>query len=424
MCVYVKNQRKELLMPTTPQKARKLLRDGKAKVVQRTPFTIQLTYQTGEAKQPITLGIDAGSKTIGLSASTEKKELYAAEITLRTDVTDNLSTRREFRTARRSRKTRYRKPRFMNRKKGDGWLAPTIGQKINTHEQAVKDVHKILPITEIVVETAAFDIQKIMNPGIEGSDYQQGDQLGFWNVREYVLFRDGHVCQHCHGKSKDKILNVHHIESRKLGGDAPNNLITLCETCHNDYHKGKFALKVKRGNSFRDAAFMGIMRWAFYNRLKEEYPNVRMTYGYITKNTRIRYGLEKTHATDALCIAGHPKAERAGEWFRCKAVRTKNRQLHKATINKGGTRKLNQAPKYVFGFQLFDKVRLVDGKEGFVFGRRSSGSFDVRSLDGKKLTAGISYKKLTLVDKRKTILIEREVGATSSPCLKAGVSVA
>lgn len=88
-----------------------------------------------------------------------------------------------------------------------------------------------------MVETASFDIQKIKNPDIQGAEYQQGDQLGFWNVREYVLFRDGHTCQCCKGKSKDKILNVHHIESRKTGGNAPNNLITLCETCHTGYQQ-------------------------------------------------------------------------------------------------------------------------------------------------------------------------------------------
>lgn len=114
-----------------------------------------------------------------------------------------------------------------------------------------------------MVETASFDIQKIKNPDIQGAEYQQGDQLEFWNVREYVLFRDGHTCQCCKGKSKDKILNVHHIESRKTGGNAPNNLITLCETCHTGYHKGTVQLPkaIKRGMRFKDAAFMGIMRW-------------------------------------------------------------------------------------------------------------------------------------------------------------------
>ena len=124
-------------------------------------------------------------------------------------------------------------------------------------------------------------IQKIKNPQISGTEYQQGEQLDFWNVREYVLFRDGHICQCCKGKSKDVILNVHHIESRKTGGDAPNNLITLCETCHKKYHAGEIELPktIMRGMKFQDTVFMGIMRWACYNELKTRYPNVSMTLG-------------------------------------------------------------------------------------------------------------------------------------------------
>lgn len=422
MRVYVLNMRGEPLMPTTPRKARILLRDNKAKVVRREPFTIQLKYATGENKQDITLGVDAGSKTIGLSTSTEKEELFSSEVGLRNDIVDLLSTRRQFRRARRGRKRRYRPARFNNRRRGKGWLAPSIRQKIDTHLSVVERVHKILPITKIVAEVAAFDVQKIKNPDIKGKDYQQGDQMNFWNVREYVLFRDGHKCKHCRGKSKDPILEVHHIESRKTGGDAPNNLVTLCSTCHSKHHKGEIVLNVKRGASFRDAAFMGIMRWAFYEKLKEMYSNVSLTFGYITKNTRIRNGLPKSHRTDALCIAGHPTAKQADVWYYQRAVRRHNRRLHKATILKGGYRKANQAPKYVFGFQLFDKV-LCKGKEGFVFGRRTSGSFDVRMLDGTKLSAGVSYKKLKLIGKRTTLLVERRC-ATSSPCLKAGVSVA
>jgi len=404
--VYVISIEGKPLMPCKEAKARKLLRDNKAKVIKRTPFTIQLLFVCENITQPITLGIDAGSKKIGISATTETKELYASEVTLRNDIVDNLASRRQFRRTRRNRKTRYRKARFMNRKKSEGWLAHSIRQKIETHLKVVSDVHKILPISKIIVETASFDIQKIKNPEIQGEQYQQGEQLDFWNVREYVLFRDNHVCQHCKGKTKDKILNVHHIESRKIGGDAPNNLITLCETCHKKHHAGEIELKVKRGTSFKDAAFMGIMRWGFYDKLREIYPDVSMTYGYITKNTRIRNELEKSHVVDARCVSGNPQAEPLPSFFLQKSVRKRNRQLHKATISKGGKRKSNQAPKYVHGFQLFDKV-LFGNQECFVFGRRSSGYFDLRLLDGSKVHASTSYKKLKVLEKTKTLLIER-----------------
>ena len=154
---------------------------------------------------------------------------------------------------------------------------------------------------------------------------------------------------------------------------------------------------------------MGIMRWSFYNRLKKIYGSVNFTYGYITKNTRIRTGLTKGHAVDARCISGNPRAIPAGIWYIRKAVRTRNRQIHKAGINKGGYRKLNQAPKYMFDYQLYDKAKMPSGEVGFIFGRRASGSFDVRTLDGTKLSAGINYKKLILLEKRKSLLTGKGV---------------
>lgn len=406
--VYVISKDGQPLMPTARHgKVRHLLEKGEAKVVKRCPFTIQLLFNTSHYVQDITLGVDAGSKVIGLSATSEKKEYYAAETELRNDIVDLLSTRRELRRTRRNRKTRYRKPRFHNRKRKEKWLAPSIQQKVDTHISVVERVKKIVPVSHIVVEVAAFDIQKIKNPEIEGMEYQQGEQMDFWNVREYVLFRDGHVCQCCKGKSKDKILNVHHIESRKTGGDAPNNLITLCETCHKLYHQEKIKLpeNIKRQASFRDAAFMGIMRWAFYNRLKEMYGNVSMTFGYITKNTRIQHGLEKTHYIDARCISGHPDAEPLGECFYQKKIRCHNRQIHK-TNPKKGIRKRNQSDYLVKGFRIFDKVS-YKGTECFIYGRRSSGYFDLRTLDGTHIHKSANCKDLKLLETRSSFLTER-----------------
>ena len=223
------------------------------------------------------------------------------------------------------------------------------------------------------------------------------------------------MCQHCHGKSKDPVLNVHHLESRKTGGNAPNNLITLCETCHKAFHRGKFELKIKRGKPLRDAAFMGIMRWAFYKRLKKEHPNVSMTFGYITKNTRITNNLPKEHYVDARCISGHPKAKPMGYYFYQKKVRCHNRQIHKVNFLKGGRKRLNQAPFLVRGFRLFDLVS-YEGILYYVFGRRLSGYFDIRKLDGTKVNNGsISYKKLKLINTQKTLLTERRNSGSIPP---------
>ena len=400
-------------MPTENHaKVRILLKTKKAKVTKRCPFTIQLAYDSTNYTQEVTLGVDAGSKHIGLSATTKDKVLFESDVELRNDITDLLSTRRQNRRTRRNRKTRYRKPRFNNRRRKDGWLAPSVQNKVNTHLTVIRKANEILPIAKIIVEVASFDIQKIKNPTISGTKYQQGERLGFWNIREYVLFRDGHTCQCCKGKSKDKILNVHHIESRKTGGDAPNNLITLCETCHTGYHKGtvKLPKTIRRGMSFRDATFMGIMRWAFYNKLKEIYPNVSLTYGYITKNTRIESGLPKDHYIDARCISGNPKAVSDGTVYYQKKVRCHNRQIHKNTILKGGNRKRNQAPYEVMGFRLYDKVKWKT-QSCFIFGRRSTGRMDLRLLDGAKINASVGCKNLRLLEMRKNILIEqRKVG--------------
>jgi len=394
-------------MPCQSRKARLLLREGKAKVAKMVPFTIQLLYGSSGYKQAISLGVDAGTHHIGVSATTEQKVLFEAEVVPRSDIQERLSTRRQFRRARRSRKTRYRKGRFLNRKKSAGWLAPSVQHKVEAHLKAIRLVHQILPVRTTTIEVAQFDLQKIRHPEIAGKAYQQGPQLGFWNVREYVLFRDNHCCQWCRGKSNDPILNVHHIESRKTGGDSPDNLITLCESCHGLIHRTHQEDKLERkSRPFRDAAQMGIIRRRIYEQTKALFQNVHLTYGYITKQTRISHHLEKSHLIDARCISTHPCAISDGAWYLIKCARRNNRQLHKASIRKGGKRQRNTAPKYVHGFRLFDCVR-YENAACFVFGRRSSGYFDLRTLDGTKIHASASCKKLTMVQKASAFLVER-----------------
>lgn len=399
--VYVLNKDGKPLMPCKEAKARHLLEQGKAKVVKVMPFTIQLLFECENITQPISLGIDAGSKHIGISATTEKRVLYEADVELRNDIVDLLSSRREARRSRRNRKTRYRQVRFNNRRRKEGWFVPSVMQKIQTHLNIVASVNKILPISKTNIEVASFDIQKIKNPEISGIEYQQGEQLGFWNVREYVLARDGFICQCCKGKSKDKVLNVHHIESRKIGGNSPGNLVTLCKTCHQKFHKGIIQLPktIKRTNSFRDVAFMGIMRWACYNKLKEQYPNVSLTYGYITKKSRIENNLPKEHYIDARCISGNPLAESDDSLFLYKKVRRHNRKLFKDKILKGGKVKANQCPYTVFGFHRFDSVKW-ENRHCFINSLRTRGIFVIKDLEDEDFQKEVNYKKLSKVQSR------------------------
>jgi len=375
MLVYVLNKEGNPLMPCKPSKVRKLLNSGKAKIIKKSPLTIRLLYGSSGYKQEINLGVDAGAKTIGLSATTENQEVYSGELQLRNDIGNLLIDRRQYRRSRRNRKNRYRQARFLNRvsSKNKLLLSPSIENKIQTHLNIISKIHNILPITKIIFEVASFDIEKIKKRCILDEAYK--DSLGFWNVREYVLCRDNHKCQ---GKKdcKNEILNVHHIESRKTGNDSPDNLITLCEECHNSHHKGISILNFEKVQNFRRTTFMGMMRWTCYNRLKALYSNVENTYGYITKNTRITNKLPKEHRFDAMCISQRPLAKPLEYHFYIKQVRNHNRQIHKAKTLKGGLRKLNQAPYKVKGFRLFDKVKF-QGKECFIFGRRSSGYFNL-----------------------------------------------
>ena len=381
--IYVKSKDGKVIMPSERRGSiGYLLRHGKAHVVSRVPFVVQLDYDSTTYTQDVSLGIDAGSKHIGVSASSEKKEMLAAQVELRSDIVKLLSSRRELRRNRRNRKTRYRKARFDNRKKKDGWIAPSVEQKIESHLKVIRLVHKLLPITKTTIEVAQFDAQKIKNPYINGDDYQQGEQMGFWNVREYVLARDGHKCIHCKGKSKDPILNVHHLESRKTGGNSPSNLVTLCETCHKAYHRGEFDLKIKRVSSLRDAAVMNIMRWAVYERAKKEFGNVHLTYGYITKHTRIENCITKTHAADAFCISKNVHAMRLSSFFMCRCVPRHTRTLHVANPKKGGIRRSCIATHKIgkSRFQRYDMVRWK-GMDCFIFGS-TNGRPILRYIEG------------------------------------------
>lgn len=400
---------------------RHLLKRGEAKVIRFEPFTVMILRDVGHCVQVVTLGVDVGSRHIGLSASTGKNELYSAQVELRDDVSGLLTARREFRRARRGRKHNwYRPARWENRanEEGKAALPPSVRHKADSHIRAMKFVCGILPVRKIVVEIGKFDSQKLKNPDIEGKQYQQGPTAGWENLKAYAKWRDGYKCRAC-GKSKHKDgvrMEVHHIRHKADGGtDTPDNVVTLCEDCHKAHHQGERKLKFRRPPEHRGEAHMNAMR----NRVMRECYSfgvvVRFTYGYATALARREHGIEKSHANDAFCIAGNFSAKRNDyNRYLHRFVRRHNRQLHKTTILKGGYRKANQAPKYVFGFRLFDMVS-YKGKPCFVFGRRSSGSFDIRTLEGKKISAGVSYKRLKPLTKSTTILTERKMRDSSQP---------
>lgn len=292
--------------------------------------------------------------------------------------------------------------------KKEGWLAPSIRNKVDSHLKVIRLVHSLLPVTKTTIEVAQFDAQKIKNDAIQGVEYQQGEQMGFWNVREYVLARDNHQCQHCQGKSADKILNVHHLESRKTGGNAPNNLITLCETCHKAYHRGEFELNVKRGTSLRDVAAMNIMRWAVYNKAKDEFNNVHLTFGYITKYTRIKNSIEKTHCADAFCVSKNVKAQRLDYYLKCRCLQRHTRKLHVCNPKNKGIRRSAVASHWIgkSRLQRYDSVEWNKIK-CFIFGS-AHGRLYLRDIDRKSITpkSPVSNKEVKYIHRNNKLLIQ------------------
>ena len=410
--VYVINKNGKPLMPCKPAKARHLLEAEKAKVVNHNPFTIQLMWDCEENVDELVLGIDAGYNKIGYSVVSESKELIAGELKLRSDIKRLLEKRRAYRRDRRNRLW-YREPRFDNRGRSDGWLAPSLEHKLQSHIKLIERIKRILPITRVIVEVASFDTQKMQNPEINGVEYQQGELQGY-EVREYLLEKWGRKCAYC-GK-RDAPLEVEHIVPKSKGGsDRVSNLTISCHECNQkkgnktaaEFGYPKIEKKAKK--SLKAAAFMNNIRWKLVNLL-----SCNWTYGSITKHNRTKLGLEKSHTNDAFVIAcGGDRQERLTTGYRGKQVRRQNRSLYKANLLKGGKRKRNTI-KEVKGFRRFDKV-LFEGIECFIFGLRSSGYFDLRDIEGKKLGTSVSHKKLRLVERARG-RIEEMRRAIPRPC--------
>ena len=371
--VYVLNQRGQPLMPTTPAKARKLLKANKAKVAKRCPFTIQLLYPTGEAKQEITCGIDSGYEKIGFDCLTEKKVLIHGEVKLETK--KRLIERRMYRKNRRNRLW-YRKPRSLNRKKPKGWLPPSIQRRFDAHISLVERLNSILPITKVIVEVGQFDIQKLDNPDIQGVEYQQGNLYNYTNIRGYVFAREKGTCQLC--EKKEGKFQLHHIIPRIQGGtDKPNNLALLHESCHKKLHKQHLEKSLNKNKQYKASTFMSIVNKRF-----QDY-GYEITYGYITSVNRNSLGLEKTHYNDAFVIAGGTTQE-IPKLYNVIQKRKNNRSLQ---LNRKGSKPSIRKQHYIN--QPHDLIK-HNGKICEVIGTMNCGeTVQARDFSDKKLNIGI-----------------------------------
>ena len=381
--VYVVSKDRKPLMPCSPVIARLLLKQGKAKCIKRSPFTIKLLYETTEYTQKLTLGVDTGSVKVGSAVVSDNGEVvYVSEVEIRNDIADKMTQRSKYRRNRRNRKTRYRKPRWLNRKNSikKDRFSPTMVSKINGHMKEINFVKSILPITKIILETATFDPHALKNPSVLKNKwlYQKGINYGFANTKAYVLDRDKYTCQNCKGKKKDKRLEVHHIVFRRNGGsDEQENLTTLCKTCHDSLHKGDIEVKGgKVKGQLKHATQMNSIRIQLLRLL----PNVEETFGFITKEHRQAMGLSKEHYLDAVAIASQGNSV---------SFKT-NKIILKKCISKGdyqqtkGVRSQQSIPTgKIQGFRKFDKVKYL-GNEYFIKGRMSTGYAILMDIEGSK----------------------------------------
>lgn len=413
MFVYVLDKNGQPLMPTKRfGKVRRLLRDKKAKVVRSCPFTIRLLYEPKtKIVQDIVLGVDTGSKHVGVACVGNDKVLYQAQLELRDDIKKKMDSRRMYRRNRRFRKTRYRKPRFLNRGNSikKDRLPPSVKNKVQAHIDEIEFCKKVLPILEenIILEVSQFDTALMKNPSLMSEKirhwgYQKGFNYGYSSRRKAVLHRDNYTCQYC-GK-KNCQLQTHHIIYRSRGGsDDENNMITLCKECHKGVHDGTILLDKKpKKMKLKHATHMSIIR----SRLLRKYPDAIETFGFVTSENRNHLKLPKGHYIDACVIAsGGVKFEQSDVLYQKRCVPKQSRQLCNGIR---GERKLPTGK--IHGFKRYDKVEYL-GMLCFIKARRVNGLFvlmgidnnaiDFRCMAGKK---NPSYRHIKRVNARRGVL--------------------
>lgn len=434
---YVISQDGKPLMPTKKQgKVRRLLKEGKARIVRYEPFTIQLLYNSKIYIQKVIAGLDTGYNRAGSVAITEEgRVLYGCEAELRQGISELVSTRANYRKSRRSRKTRYRRPkeRYTQKSKKEKKSKnhkraqknynppPTFKSKVDAHEKIVKEIKRFLPVSEIRLEMGLFDVQALLNPEITGKEYQNGKKKGYDSVREYVKFRDNYTCQYAEYRPDIpccKKLVMDHIIPKSKGGTY-NHTNLIC-SCHN-HNQAKDNMsyeeftghKAPHMEDYRESAFMNCLRTQLIPKLEKIAP-VSVTYGYITRRTRKEFGLEKSHINDAIAIAGIKPVEFPDTLWKMKQVRKKKRSLHEANPRKGRktpniTQKRNskntkEIIRNGFKWCLWDKVYIEKlDKIGYISGFTGKMVY-IQDMEGNYLQVSPKYKQISNND---ILLIQR-----------------
>lgn len=418
--VFVLDTQKQPLNPIHPGRARMLLSQEKAAVFRQYPFTLILKEEVLNPKvKPLRVKIDPGAKTTGLALVNDStgEVVWAASLQHRGfQIRDALTSRRQLRRSRRNRKTRYRKPRFLNRTRQEGWLPPSLNSRVANILTWVKRLSLLCQITAISQELARFDTQQMEDAEISGLGYQQGTLAGY-EVREFLLEKWNRACAYC--GAKDTRVEVEHIQARSKGGsNRISNLCLACVPCNQkkgnqdirDFLKSKPDLlkrvlaQAKR--PLADTAAVNATQWNLYENLKKTGLPVEVGTGGRTKYNRTIRGLEKTHYWDAACVGASTPEQLITSGVKPMLIAAKGHGPRQQcrTDKFGFPVRYCSRTKFHKGFQTGDIVKAVvtSGKKiGTYVGRvatRATGSFNISTPDG--LVQGISHKYCKHIHKK------------------------
>ncbi|MDD2338902.1 MAG: RNA-guided endonuclease IscB [Methanosarcina sp.] len=403
--IFVLNKNKQLLNPCHPAVARKLLGMGKAVIHKKYPFIIRLKeLKKSESNAKFRLKIDYGSRHTGLAILNGSKVTWLAQIHHKTNIKKNMDSRRAMRRARRNRKLRYRKPRFLNRKRNDGWIPPSLQSRVDNIKNWVIRLRKLCPLTHISYENVKFDTQLMQNPEISGIEYQQGELQGY-EIREYLLKKMGRKCAYCGAENVP--LEVEHIIPKIRGGSSRvSNLTLACRYCNQA--KGSMTAEefghpevydlVKK--PLKDVAIVNATRWKIYDILVSIGLKIECGTGGRTKFNRIKLNLPKDHHFDAVCVGQSTPNEINFKTNQVLHIKAKGRGSHcRTNLNKYGfPRGYLARQKSFFGFQTGDIVKAIIPKgkyKGTHIGAiscRKTGYFDIKNKEGMKIAQGINHK--------------------------------
>ncbi|MDQ2905206.1 MAG: RNA-guided endonuclease IscB [Chloroflexota bacterium] len=388
-------------MPTTPRRARLWLKAKRARVVRQEPFTIRLRFAAQAYVQPAKVGVDTGSKAVGIAATSNGEVVFQAEVHLRDDITDKLTRRRQYRRTRRTRKIRYRKPRWLNRRRKAGWLPPSISSKAEATVKAVCLIASFLPVGQVHVEVGSFDTQKMQNADIAHLDYQQGELHGYF-LRAYVLEKWQRKCAYC--DAREVPLEIEHIVPKSRGGsNRTSNLTLACHPCNKRKGQQTAAefgfpeVQAKARVPLKDAAHVSALKTRVVDDLQAIFgeSRVSITYGYETTYKRIQVlDLPKSHANDAVAIACEigevVKPTTLVHYLRCLARGQYQR------FNGLHSEHKCWAPHKVRGFKLYELVK-AKGEVGYIAGRREKGAFVIKDVTSGKKLLEVTPRKLVRV---------------------------